>query len=340
LPLPQAAAISAAPREERWARFEELLRQDFAEALGIAHTFLCEDRDRNFFRARSLIYALGDLALGGHKFNYLAQSWLVAERLGLKHAPGAIFGPLHLLANSPQDRCATEHSEVKPKAGKRGPQPAPETPMQKLVFGDRQEALSTLGEMLAGNARPAEIFDLLLLAAAQTLASAARGRWLPAVRAFHTVSLCRQCFTWFDTGDQPSVFLLSALVVNQAAKESRVDEKAPALDETIRTFCPTDPFDVLKSVISHSDPYASATAVYSILGMDDQRKQELVQTLLGQALKNDGDMCWGHDILYVSEAWDSYVHSQSPDRELFPATAGFFLGQVLKSYKLAAEYGV
>ncbi len=336
-------ASEAAP-EERWARFKEVFRSDFQTAYALSRTFLCGTADRDFFRARTLMLALRDAALGGHKFNYLAQSWLVAERLGLKYAADALVGPLHLLATAAEEPVAVnDHLE----RGARGPgkssqsAPQPQAVTEEVIYGTERDALDALTRLQhTQGARLEMTFDHLLLAAAQTLACAARNRWLPAVRAFHTAFLCQECLTWFEPEDRAAAVLLAGLVINRAARECRADAKAPALDETIKIVCPTAPFDVLRSVISHSDPYASATAVYAILGMGEEPRHELLQALLGQALKNDGDMCWGHDILFVAEAWRTYTRSDSARRDFFPASAGFLLGQVLKKYALAAEYGV
>ena len=331
-------AVSAdTPLEARWEKFREVYRSDFPAALAVSRTLLCNPADRDFFRARTLTLALQDLALGGHKFNYLAQSWLVAERLGLKHAPDALVGPLHLLATTNQEPTSAEPVSQTGKST----QPAiqPQDAVDRVIYGTAGEALDAITALHATAGEQA-VFDQLLLAAARTLAGAARNRWLPAVRAFHTVSLCQERLTWFAPEDRASVARLAAQVVNRAARECRADAKAPALDETIQVLCPTDPLDVLKSVISHSDPYASATAVYAILGMGEGARQELLQTLLAQALKNDGDVCWGHDILFVSECWRTYSRLESAQRDFFPVSAGFLLGQVLKKYTLAAEYGV
>jgi hypothetical protein len=335
---------SEAAAEERWARFIDVYRSDFQVALGISRTFLCNVEDRDLFRARTLMQALRDVALGGHKFNYMAQSWLVAERLGLKHAADALAGPLHLLATADQELVTVdEATEPASRGTGKSSRPAgqPEELGERVIYGTEQEALDALTRLQrTGDAGQQSTFDHLLLAAAHTLAGAARNRWLPAVRAFHTAFLCQECFTWFRPEDRASALLLAGLTINRAARECRADAKSPALDETIQAVCPTAPFDVLKSVISHSDPYASATAVYAILGMSEEARQELLQTLLAQALKNDGDMSWGHDILFVSETWRAYTRSDSPTREFFPASAGFLLGQVLKKYTLAVEYGV
>ena len=105
-----------------------------------------------------------------------------------------------------------------------------------------------------------------------------------------------------------------------------------------RQLCPLEPFNVLKSVISHTDPYASATAVYAILGMDDSKKEELFKTLSSQAVKNDGDMCYGHDILFIHEVVECYKDFQLAQKDRLPVAAGFFLGRVAKSYELFGTY--
>ncbi len=126
--------------------------------------------------------------------------------------------------------------------------------------------------------------------------------------------------------------------LNQASRRSREADQNRTLDEVARQLCPLEPVSVLRSVISHTDPYASATAVYAILGMDSSKKEELFRTLSSQAVKNDGEMCYGHDILFIHEVVDSYKSLQLEQKDRLLVAAGFFLGRVAKKYELFGTY--
>ena len=333
-------------KEERWSATQKaLVSQDPEQALSFAQTFLCEPDERNFFRARLSMFGLADLALGGHKFNYLAQSWMLADRLAFRQVEALLFGPLHLFAVADRRADPTEWLARLEIPG--GPELTSDLDSslaaeaaKAFIGGTAEESVKALEDLFSRRIRLDRVFDLLLKTAAQVIANARRGAWLPGLRAFHATFFSAECGAWFEPGDQAKAAALCALLINQASLETRALEPNPPLDEVIRRFCPTNPFDVLRSVISHSDPFASATAVYAILGMDDEKKEELFRTLAAQAAKNDGENCRGHDLLVVSQARSAFQRSGGSESELFPAVAGFVLGQVPKTYSLAAEYGV
>jgi len=157
------------------------------------------------------------------------------------------------------------------------------------------------------------------------------------MRAFHFAYCIRR---WTDQTPEGKTFalMMAAVLLNQASSKSRETDQNRSLDEVARQLCPLEPFSVLRSVISHTDPYASATAIYAILGMDDSKKEELFKTLSSQAVKNDGDMCYGHDILFIHEVVACYKDLQLEQKDRLPVAAGFFLGRVAKSYELFGTY--
>jgi hypothetical protein len=342
-------APSPAAREaevgRRWAEFRTaVLARDPEHALSLAQAFLGDPDARDFFRARLLMLALSDPALGGHKFNYVVQSWMLAERLGFRHAELALFGPLHLLcvADRRAEDAALEAGPLPPLAelvSGLDPKLEAETE-QALLGGTGEEAVRALRNLLDRRIGLASVFDLLLMSAGRVLAAARRGAWLSGARAFHAAFFCAEYSDWFEPEDRAKAALLTGALINRASRESRAVGGNPPLDEVIQRLCPARPFEVLRSVISHSDPYASATAVYAILGMDDHAREALFQTLAAEAAKTDGDNCWGHGILLVSQARACYRRSTTACRDLFPAVAGFVLAQIPKSYSLSTEYGV
>jgi hypothetical protein len=316
-------------------------QQDVAAILQATRDLREESRDQ--LRAKLMMLALEDAALGGHKLNYLCQSWLLAERLSFRNAAKALFGALHLLARSPRDEGLAVLAGTPPlspaASAERIDEEAAKEVRRTILHGSNTEARDAVAPLLEWVSRE-EMNDLLRLTAAQAIANARRGPWLAPVRAFHTVFLTTEYLDWFEEQERARALLLLALLVNRVSSRTGEGPSDRQLDEMAKAFCPTDPFAVLRNVISRSDPFAAATATYSILGMDSGKREELFQTLMGQAVKNNGEICWGHDILLVAEARRCYCHSRNENRSLFAAAAAFVLGQVLKNYSLAVEYGV
>ena len=74
--------------------------------------------------------------------------------------------------------------------------------------------------------------------------------------------------------------------------------------------------------------------------MEEDKTEKLFQTLLSQAIKNDGQICYGNDILYISEALDCYRRFNLQQKDILPVSAGYFLGRIKKGYELSGAYGV
>ncbi len=96
----------------------------------------------------------------------------------------------------------------------------------------------------------------------------------------------------------------------------------------------------LRSLISHSDPYASANTAQAILGMGEEAHLELVQTLATLAAKNDARVGQGYDLLLVKACAGAHQRSQSVLKDRFLVGCAFFLGYILKNYELFGAYGV
>ncbi|MCH8016719.1 MAG: hypothetical protein IH917_08865 [Acidobacteria bacterium] len=339
---------SEGDREQRWQHFQETADGgDFQAAMAWAKPFFKEEKDRQFFRRKSLTYALIDIFQGGHKFLYLFQAWRLAEALKWTHLDQIICPALHYLIVAPQDHSL---SLIVLKQGRSDvltsllsnqggiTSESYDEAEAAFLFGDGPDESLQMLEKLADSGTSLEsVQEVLLLAAAQALSNSRIGDWIWPMRAFHLAYCIRQ---WTDQTPDEKTFtlMIAAVVLNQASAKSRETDQNRRLDEVARQLCPLEPFNVLKSVISHTDPYASATAVYAILGMDDSKKEELFKTLSSQAVKNDGDMCYGHDILFIHEVVECYKDFQLAQKDRLPVAAGFFLGRVAKSYELFGTY--
>lgn len=337
--------------ESRWHCFQTHAGSgNLQEALSWAKGFLEKEEERKFFRERSLAFAMDDTALGGYKFLYLFQAWRLAELLDWKHVAEILFAPLHFIITGPKEGSL---SRLAKDPWRRNPYPSllqnrgavPEELYQRLeyslLFGtDVGSALAAFEEVVRAGAGLEPLRDALLLAAARALSNAHAGRWIWPLRAFHFAYMARGWMDLVEPHRKTYPLLLSAVLLHRAARFSRQSDANVPLDEVAQRLCPTDTFNVLRSVVSHSDPYASATAVYAILGMSDEKKEQLFETLAQLAVKNSAEVCCGNDILYLQEAVDAYRNSTLAQKDLYIVSAGFFLGCVHKKYDLSTQYGI
>ena len=336
--------------DDRWHRFEMRADAgDFREAFCWAKGFFKADQERDFFRERSLSYSMDDTAYGGYKFLYLKQAWRLAELLNWNHLEKILFPALHFTLTATKEKAL---STLVRDRWRTNPLPAllqNEAPLsepsyrvleQSLLFGhSATEALDVLQDLSQKGVALEAIRDALLIASARALSNAKLGHWIWPMRAFHFGYLSRQWMDWVEPHRKTYALLMTAALLHQASARSRELEHNRPLDELATRLCPTDTFTVLKSVVSHSDPYASATAVYAILGMSNEKKAELFQTLMQLAIKNDGQICYGNDLLFVQEAVECYQRSLLGEKDNYLVAAGFFLGRVPKKYDLTTAYG-
>ncbi len=348
LNLDDIESKSEGDQEQRWEHFQETADGgDFQAAMAWAKPFLKEEEDRQFFRRKSLSHAMHDIFQGGHKFLYLFEAWRLAEALNWTHADQIICPALHFMIVAPHDHSLSlvvlkqGHSNLlNPLLSNedRITSESYDEAEAAFLFGDGPDESLTMLEKLADLGVSLEsVQETLLLAAAQALSNSRVGDWIWPMRAFHFAYCIRR-----DTDQTPEqrvfALMMASVLLNQASARSREMDQNRSLDDVALQLCPLKPFSVLRSVISHTDPYASATAIYAILGMDDSKKEELFETLSGQAVKNDGDMCYGHDILFIHEVADCYKDLQLEHKDRLLVAAGFFLGRVAKKYELFGTY--
>ena len=339
---------SEGDREQRWQHFQETADGgNFQAAMAWAKPFLKEDEDRQYFRYKSLNYAMNDLFQGGHKFLYLFQAWRLAETLKWTHLDHIICPALHFMIVAPQDHSLSlvvlrqrhwnNFNSLLSNQGIITSESYDEAEAAFLFSEGPDESLKMLETLAKSGASLQSVQETLLLSAAQALSNSKAGDWIWPMRAFHFAYCIRQ---WIDqTPEEKALALMvAAVLLNQASAKSRETDQNRSLDEVARQLCPVEPFSVLRSVISHTDPYASATAIYAILGMDDSKKEKLFETLSNQAVKNDGDICYGHDILFIHEVADCYKDLQLEQKDKLLVAAGFFLGRVPKKYELFGTY--
>ncbi len=333
--------------ETRWKHFEEASDAgNFQEALSWAKGLLGGEEDRTFFRQKSLQHALDDTFQGSHKFLYLFQSWHLAESLGWNQSEEILCPALHFLVVAPKDRALSEQvrnfsrGSLSSLLGNKGSLSSDhylQAEKALLFGGSMQDALSALTALAKAGAGLDAVYEVLLVAASQALSNSRAGDWIWPMRAFH---LCYSLQQWsaLDAEKKTYAVTVAAAVVHQASKQSREMDHNRQVDELARELCPVDPLGVLRTVVSHTDPYASATAVIAALGMGTAKKEDLFQALSSLAVKNDGDNCYGHDILFVHEVKDCYQRFQLKEKDTLPIAAGFFLGRTTKTYELFGTY--
>ena len=349
LKLYSVDAKSEGDREARWGRFEQTAREgDFGEAFAWAKGFLGGAEEREYFRQQTLSYAVDDTFHGGHKFLYLFQMWQLAESLNWEHLDRLICPALHYLVVGTQDHSLSETvqqqwqrdplTSVLDNQGSVSGSNYEELESALLTGPDIQSTFNALRSVARSGASFRAIQDALLVAAAQSLLNADSGEWIWPMRAFHFAYVAGAAVNGEPRRKTYALMMATALL-HQASAKSRETDHNREVGDVARRFCPIEPFDVLRSVVSHTDPHASATAVYAILGMDEQKKEELFHALCSLAVKNDGDVCYGNDILFLHESLDCYRNSSIEQKDKVPVSAGYFLGRVRKKYDLFGAYG-
>ena len=331
----------------RWSCFQEAADSgNFEETLPWTKGFLSSETDRRFFRKKSLEYALDDTFQGSHKFLYLSQSWRLAESLRWTHVEEIICPALHFLVVAPKDYSLSEKiadfsrgalSSLLTNQGQISSTDYARTE-EALLFGDKtQDALNALTTLVTMGASLDSIYEVLVVSAAQALSNARTGDWIFPMRSFHLNYMLHQ---WLEPDEEKKIYALAmgASVLHQASRRSQELDCNRQVDDLAQELCPVKPLEVLRAVVSRTDPYAAATAVITVLGMSDAKKDELFKTLASLAVKNDGNHYYGHDILFIHEMKDCYQRFQLKEKEKLPVAAGFFLGRTTKTYELFGTY--
>ena len=334
------------PAEDRWMQFEKAAaNHEFETCYTLARGFLANSRERDFFRTHSLDHALGDTAHGGLKFVQLAQAWKMAESLDWDHSRLILFPALHFLVLGPrQARLADLATQAAPiEILQDGDSTVAEEDLHGLeevilYSDDPRAALAALGRLARQGNTFESIHEALLLTSVQALNNAQIGRWLLPVRALLFTDACSGRAG--TTGNRGYPLAMASLLIQEASRKSREGRQARQVVDMVESVCPADPFETLRSLVSHSDPFASANTVQAILGMGDEGRQELVQTLATLASKNDASVGQGYDLLLVKTCAAAHQRSRSPLKDRFLVGCAFFLGRILKNYELFGAYGV
>ena len=211
---------------------------------------------------------------------------------------------------------------------------------QTCLFGESTEdALDAVGRLSQSGASVEAIRDVLLLTAAQAVANSRTGHWPGPARALNFVYLLRDWANLVEPHRRTFALLLGTALIHRASTKSSEGGQNRVLDQLPGHLLPTDATKVLRSVVSHSDPYASATAAKVILDRNSEDGAGLATTLMDLAVKNDGHVCGGDDILLVKVAADCHQASSAADRNRYLVATAFFLGRIPKSYELFGAYG-
>ena len=336
--------------EKRWHHFTQAAASaDVPASLAWAKGFLASPSDRDYFRAQGLSYALADTVHGGFKFLYLIQAWKLAQSLQWKNLEAILFPALHYLVAGPREKQLSarvrEYWQANPltAALKNSGTVSEELCSrfeQTCLFGESTEdALDAVGRLSQSGASVEAIRDVLLLTAAQAVANSRTGHWPGPARALNFVYLLRDWANLVEPHRRTFALLLGTALIHRASTKSSEGGQNRVLDQLPGHLLPTDATKVLRSVVSHSDPYASATAAKVILDRESENGAGLATTLMDLAVKNDGHVCGGDDILLVKVAADCHQASSAADRNRYLVATAFFLGRIPKSYELFGAYG-
>jgi len=320
---------------------------DFGSAWNSSRHLLSSPEQRDWFRTHSLKRCLEDTFEDGIKLLFLDQCWRLAESLGWGDAEGILFPALHLVTLAPQEtelgRIARRHApgnHVLAQTKKLADDEYSSLEREFLFAPSLEEGLQVLGSLTQKGIGWEGCWDFIQLAAAQMVGNSKPGRWSSAVRAFLFAHTARKLTHSLDESALPRVLARAAGVVARASLGSREGDENRDLESLARSLCPTDTFATLRTLVSHSDPFASANAVSAILGMDESKHSELFESLATLAAKNDGWKGNGYDLLLVQAAVECYQSSTSEHRRKFLMNTAFLLGRMPKSYQLFGAYGV
>ncbi len=332
-----------------WQAVEKAVSEgEVGSACRSAGTLLQEGETRDGIRRGLLNLALGDTFLGGFKFLYLAQSLSLAERLGWSDSSHLLFPSLHFLIEGPDEgeigrwakSNANRVSAILEGDGQLGDDHY-EAFESRLLFGDDDDsALAALEQLGKAGVGSEGAWEALIVAAAQAAGNSKSGAWIWPVRALLVAHAARTEYEKSGDSDEAISLLITAGLIRQASRRSRYASQNRDLGDLARRFCPIDTFNTLRSVVSHSDPHAAATAAYAILGMGEEKQRELFQNLATLAAKNDGRIGQGYDLLLVAAAAESFERASSKHKEKLPVCCSFVLARLYKDYDLFGAYGV
>ena len=341
-------AVTDQPPADRWNQFEEAAsNHQFETCYALVRGFLGNSQERDFFRTHSLSLAINDTAHGGLKFIQLAQAWEMAESLDWDHSELILFPAFHFLVLGPrQDRLAGLAVQAEPfEISEEGDGAVVEEELEileeaVLYSDDPSTALAALSRLASRGNTFESIHEALLLTAVQALNNAQIGRWLLPIRALLYTDALQDWTRRAGTGNRGHGLTVASLLIQEASRKSREARQARPVVDKVESVCPTDPFETLRSLVSHSDPFASANTVQAILGMGDEGRPQLVQALATLAAKNDASVGQGYDLLLVKTCAAAHQRSQSQLKDRFLVGCAFFLGRILKNYELFGAYGV
>ena len=336
--------------ERRWHHFTTASDSaDVPAALAWAKGFLSGPSDRDYFRVQGLSHAIADTAHGGLKFLYLLQAWKLAQSLDWKNLEAILFPALHYLVAGPREKHLSarvrEYWQANPltaalkNRGTVSPELRSDFEQTCLFAESTEDAMDAVSRLSRSGASVDAIRDVLLLTAAQAVANSRTGHWPDPARALNFVYLLQEWSNLVEPHRRTFALLLGAALIHKASKKSSDGGRNRVLDQLPGHLLPEDATKVLRSVVSHSDPYASATAASVILDRNSKNGAGLAATLMDLAVKNDGHVGGGDDILLVKVAADCHRASSAADRNRYLVAAAFFLGRIPKSYELFGAYG-
>ncbi len=334
-------------RERSWEAFlSAYQRGEFDDAFKVALAFLERPSERDFFRSETLSVALLDATGQGLKFLYLFQTWELAQQLDWKNLVQILFPALHYLVIGPRRTGVLEQFGAQDSASR--------------LLGNNGRLTDTLYERVSGQLRGEQPEDMgralnrlakagvgregtleaLILGAAEAIVNAKPARWVQPVRALLFTFFAHRFADGESRRRQSQALRMSAALVQEAAAHSHEPGQDRNLREVSESVSPLKPLATLRTVVSQSDPYASASAVYAVLGMGEDKRKELFQNLATLAAKNDGHQGTGYDLLLVKAVADCYQRFNTSYKDQLPAACGFLLARLHKSYQLFGAYGV
>lgn len=337
IPSDQGAVDEAKLREVAESR-------DFVRILSILRAS-CREKE-SFSRVRDQLLARGlrDIVHLGQKLIYLVKSLEFLEKTGVREAESILFPAVHYMVKGSEDQeyfrlLETKLGRLEGDATRflsnTGTLPEDEAARLERILVYQYPALviENYVHSLRQGTAPAELFQVTLAAASQAVLGVEPKYWVFPIHGFNFAHAAWQAFEWTThERDKLHLIFMPALLVNRMAVESLNPHKAFGWEHVDLSGCEISTESLQKS-IEESNPEL-ACALTARLLEDEEPLSRLIRCLILSAAKNDGGICFGHDLKFCHHAAIDYARSTIPQRRKILLALAYFLAQVEKDYEL------
>ncbi len=340
-PLP---SLSQGKEKVDLAKLEDAFKsRDFEKIMNLVCVSLADKKDFLIVRDRLMSLALKDIANLGHKLIYLMKTVEYLEVARGVDYERVLFPAVHYLVCGPRDEEYFHLLDTKLK--RLDIDPTEFLANQGILSDDESRRLERViiyqfPALVIENFVYAlkqgiaidELFQVILAAASQSILGAYRESWIFPIHAYNFTHEAWECFKRTSHAlDKIHLLFMAALLTNKMATESINPHKLLKW-EAVYLSATEISVHGLASAIENSEPDSAAALVKSLI--IEKPLAEIAEALFLSAAKNDGGICFGHDIKFCCHAIADYTRSRIPAREKFLIALSYFLAEIEKDYDL------